>query len=41
MPYLNNIKMEDLKLYINNLRHDFSKKTLDKVDVNKNPIFQF
>jgi len=33
--------MEDLKLYINNLRHDFSKKTLDKVDVNKNPIFQF
>ena len=33
--------MEDLKLYINNLRHDFSKKTLDKVDVNKNPILQF
>ncbi len=33
--------MEDLRLYINTLRHDFSKQTLDEKDVNKNPILQF
>ena len=33
--------MEDLRLYINTLRHDFAKQTLDKKDVNENPILQF
>jgi pyridoxamine 5'-phosphate oxidase len=33
--------MEDLRLYINTLRHDFSKQTLDEKDVNGNPILQF
>ncbi len=33
--------MEDLRLYINTLRHDFAKQTLDKKDVNVNPILQF
>ena len=33
--------MEDLKNYINTLRHDFSKQTLDESDVNKNPFLQF
>ncbi len=33
--------MEDLKLFINTLRHDFSKQTLDKKDVNNNPFVQF
>lgn len=33
--------MEDLRLYINTLRHDFSKQTLDENDVNSNPILQF
>jgi pyridoxamine 5'-phosphate oxidase len=33
--------MEDLKSYINSLRHDFTKQTLDKKDVNPNPITQF
>jgi pyridoxamine 5'-phosphate oxidase len=33
--------MEDLRNYINTLRHDFSKQTLDEKDVHKNPIIQF
>ncbi|MCW3085232.1 MAG: Pyridoxine 5-phosphate oxidase [Bacteroidetes bacterium] len=33
--------MEDLKNYINSLRHDFSKQTLDETDVAKNPFLQF
>jgi len=33
--------MEDLKSYINSLRHDFTKQTLDKKDVNSSPIVQF
>jgi len=33
--------MEDLRLYINTLRHDFSKQTLDEKDVNPNPFLQF
>lgn len=33
--------MEDLRSYINNLRHDFTKRTLDKSDVNADPILQF
>ncbi len=33
--------MEDLRLYINTLRHDFAKQTLDKKDVNTNPVLQF
>ncbi len=33
--------MEDLRLYINSLRHDFAKQTLNKKDVNSDPIFQF
>lgn len=33
--------MEDLRAYINNLRHDFAKQTLDKKDVDANPIVQF
>jgi pyridoxamine 5'-phosphate oxidase len=33
--------MEDLRLYINTLRHDFAKQTLDETDVNSNPVLQF
>jgi pyridoxamine 5'-phosphate oxidase len=33
--------MEDLRNYINSLRHDFSKQTLDEKDVHKNPVIQF
>lgn len=33
--------MEDLRLYINTLRHDFSRQTLSEKDVNPNPILQF
>jgi pyridoxamine 5'-phosphate oxidase len=33
--------MEDLKLYINALRHDFTKQTLDIKDVNTDPVLQF
>lgn len=33
--------MEDLRLYINTLRHDFAKQTLDEKQVNTNPIVQF
>lgn len=33
--------MQDLRLYINTLRHDFSKQTLSEKDVNPNPILQF
>jgi len=33
--------MEDLRNYINTLRHDFSKQTLDEKDVHKNPVTQF
>ncbi|MBL0329138.1 MAG: pyridoxamine 5'-phosphate oxidase [Bacteroidetes bacterium] len=33
--------MEDLRLYINTLRHDFAKQTLGKKDVHVNPILQF
>lgn len=33
--------MEDFKSYINSLRHDFTKQTLDKKDANSNPILQF
>lgn len=33
--------MDDLRNYINTLRHDFSKQTLDENDVHKNPITQF
>ncbi len=33
--------MEDLKVYINSLRHDFTKQTLDKKDVNVDPVLQF
>jgi len=33
--------MEDLRLYINTLRHDFSKQTLDEKNVSINPILQF
>lgn len=33
--------MEDFKNYINTLRHDFSRQTLDEKDVNANPIQQF
>ena len=33
--------MKDLKEYIAKLRYDFSKQTLDEVDVNKNPLIQF
>ncbi len=33
--------MEDLKLFIKTLRHDFAKQTLEKEDVNKEPILQF
>lgn len=33
--------MEDLRNYINSVRHDFSKEKLDEHDVFENPIFQF
>lgn len=33
--------MEDLRLYINTLRHDFSKQTLTEKDVDGSPIVQF
>lgn len=33
--------MEDIKAYINTLRNDFSKKSLNEEDVNKDPIQQF
>ena len=33
--------MEDLRLYINTLRHDFSKQSLTESEVSKNPILQF
>ncbi len=33
--------MEDLQSFINTLRHDFTKQTLDKNDVNADPILQF
>lgn len=33
--------MKDLRLYINSLRHDFSKQTLDERDVNVDAVLQF
>ncbi|MDQ3048297.1 MAG: pyridoxamine 5'-phosphate oxidase [Bacteroidota bacterium] len=33
--------MDDLRAYINNLRHDFSKEALDEKDVDPNPFVQF
>lgn len=33
--------MEDLRIYINTLRHDFAGQTLDEKDVNAHPIIQF
>jgi len=33
--------MEDLRNYLNTIRHDFAKQTLDETDVNANPILQF
>jgi pyridoxamine 5'-phosphate oxidase len=33
--------MEDLRNYINTLRHDFSKQVLDEKDVHKNAVTQF
>ncbi|MES2590270.1 MAG: pyridoxamine 5'-phosphate oxidase [Bacteroidota bacterium] len=33
--------MEDLRLYINTLRHDFAKQSLDEKEVNPSPIQQF
>jgi pyridoxamine 5'-phosphate oxidase len=33
--------MDDLRSYINNLRHDFAKHSLDKKDVNADAILQF
>lgn len=33
--------MEDLKAYINALRHDFTKEKLDKKDVHADPVLQF
>lgn len=33
--------MDDLKDYINGLRHDFAKASLDKKDVSANPVLQF
>ena len=33
--------MKDLRLYINSLRHDFAKQTLDEKDVNTDPVLQF
>ncbi|MCE3278136.1 MAG: pyridoxamine 5-phosphate oxidase [Bacteroidetes bacterium] len=33
--------MDDLRNYINTLRHDFSKQTLDEKDAHFNPVTQF
>ncbi len=33
--------MKDLRLYINSLRHDFAKQTLDEADVIADPVLQF
>ena len=33
--------MDDLKSYINNLRHDFAKLALDNKDVSADPVIQF
>jgi pyridoxamine 5'-phosphate oxidase len=33
--------MEDLRNYLNTIRHDFAKQTLDEKDVNANPFLQF
>lgn len=33
--------MEDLRLYINTLRHDFAKQSLDEKDVNQDAVLQF
>lgn len=33
--------MEDLRKYINTLRHDFSRQNLDEKDVDANPVIQF
>jgi pyridoxamine 5'-phosphate oxidase len=33
--------MDDIRNYINTLRHDFSMQSLDEKDANKNPITQF
>ncbi len=33
--------MEDLRSYINTLRHDFAKQSLDEKDVNVDPVLQF
>lgn len=33
--------MKDLRSYINTLRHDFTKQTLDKKDVSADPVLQF
>jgi pyridoxamine 5'-phosphate oxidase len=33
--------MEDLRNYLNSIRHDFAKETLDEHDVIENPLFQF
>jgi pyridoxamine 5'-phosphate oxidase len=33
--------MDDIRNYINTLRHDFSKQGLDEKDVHKNPVTQF
>lgn len=33
--------MDDLRLYINALRHDFSRQTLDEKELNNDPFLQF
>jgi pyridoxamine 5'-phosphate oxidase len=33
--------MENLRLYINTLRHDFSKQSLSEKEVHQNPVLQF
>lgn len=33
--------MEDLRSYINTLRHDFTRQTLDRKDVHPDPVLQF
>src|ERR1044072_8255430 len=33
--------MDDIRNYINTLRHDFSKESLDEKDVHRNPVTQF
>lgn len=33
--------MEDLRSYINTLRHDFAREILDENDINSNPLLQF